>query len=153
MIKETVIQDQDKLLEIIKNSGQFDEDGLAYVEHTLEEHFPNPENALWYTAHDKTPVGVAYCTPEPMTSGTWNLLMLWVEQGLEGKGFGSSLVAKIEEELKNKNARLLIVETSGLDDFATARSFYEKYGFKREAHIKNFFDEGDDKLVYTKSLT
>lgn len=78
--------------------------------------------------------------------------MLWVEEGLEGKGFGSSLVKRIESDLLKKCARLLIVETSGLDEFKIARAFYEKLGFQLEARIKNFFDAGDDKLIYTKSL-
>ena len=87
-----------------------------------------------------------------MTSGTWNLLMLWVEDGHEGKGYGSALIDEIEQELQTKDGRLLIVETSGKDVFIVARKFYEKSGFKLEAIIKNFFEAGDDKLVYTKSL-
>lgn len=152
MIKKTIIDDREKLLSIIENSGQFDDDSLEHVRQTLDEHLSNPDQALWYTAHDHCPVGVAYCIPEPVTSGTWNLLMLWVEAGFEGKGFGSALVARIESDLLEKGARLLIVETSGLDEFEIARSFYEKSGFQLEARIKNFFDVGDDKLVYTKSL-
>lgn len=152
MIKETTINDRDKLLSIIKSSGQFDDESLEHVQQTLGEHLSNPSDALWYTAHDNEPVGVAYCKPEPMTSGTWNLLMLWLEEGFEGKGFGSSLVARIESDLLKQGARLLIVETSGLDEFEIARSFYEKSGFRLEARIKNFFDVSDDKLVYTKSL-
>ena len=152
MIKKTGAEDRTKLLSIIKKSGQFDNDGLQHVQQTLDEHLAGQDEALWYTAHDNEPVGVAYCTPEPMTSGTWNLLMLWVEAGFEGRGFGSALVTKIESELQQKGARLLIVETSGMDDFNTARLFYAKAGFQLEARIKNFFDAGDDKLVYTKSL-
>jgi ribosomal protein S18 acetylase RimI-like enzyme len=54
--------------------------------------------------------------------------------------------------LAEQDARLLIVETSGLPDFESARAFYVKCGFTQEARIKNFFAAGDDKIVYTKSL-
>lgn len=50
------------------------------------------------------------------------------------------------------NARLLMVETSGLPAFATARDFYAKCGFLHKATIKNFFADGDDKLVFTKPV-
>lgn len=51
-----------------------------------------------------------------------------------------------------KKARLLLVETSGLPDFSAARAFYEKHGFTREARIGDFYQEGDDKLVYVKKV-
>jgi ribosomal protein S18 acetylase RimI-like enzyme len=48
---------------------------------------------------------------------------------------------------------LLIVETSGLADFETARAFYDRCGFTQEARIQNFFAAGDDKIAYTKPLS
>ncbi len=152
MIKETTIDHKENLLSIIEKSGQFDEDGLKHVRQTLEDHLENPESAMWFTAFEKEPVGVAYCVPEPVSVGTWNLLMLWIEDGQEGKGYGSALLDRIERELLEMGARLLIVETSGTDDFAFARAFYEKLGFALEARIKDFFDDGDDKLVYSKRV-
>lgn len=152
-IRKTTAEDKEKLLSIIASSGQFDEDDLEFVRETLEEHLADPDSeALWYTAHEDEPVGVAYCIPEPLTSGTWNLLMLWLQSGLEGKGHGSALVKQLEEDLRERGGRLLIVETSGLDFFAAARAFYEKSDFNLEASIKDFYEPGDNKLVYTKSL-
>lgn len=152
MIVNTEESHKGPLLSIIEKSGQFDEDGLAYVKDTLDDHFKQPEKAIWLTALDGEPVGVAYCAPEPVTSGTWNLLMLWVKDGFEGQGIGKQLVFELESRLKSRQARLLIVETSQLKEFESARAFYEAYGFKQEAEIKNFFDAGDNKLVYTKPI-
>lgn len=152
MIKETTADHKEKLLSAMKASGQFDEAGLVHFRETLEEHLQEPNAALWFTAFDEEPVGVAYCIPEPVAVGTWNLLMLWVEDGLEDKGFGLELVSRIERELLEMGARLLVVETSGSDDFLFARSFYEESGFKIEATIKDFFDVDDDKLIYTKRV-
>ena len=108
--------------------------------------------AIWLTAIDYEPVGVAYCALEPVTSGTWNLRMLWVKEGFEGRGFGKQLVSELEKRLQAVKARLLIVETSQLPEFEAARAFYEKYGFDLEAEVKDFFDAGDNKLIYTKSV-
>ena len=153
MIVKTEETHREKLLSIIEASGQFDADGLAHVRSTLDAYFDHPDETIWLTAMDDAePVGVAYCAPEPVTSGTWNLLMLWMQEGYEGRGFGSALIAKIENAVKERQARLLIVETSQLPEFENARAFYEKCGFRLEAEIKNFFDAGDNKLIYTRPL-
>ena len=153
MIVKTTQQHQAALLAITEASGKFDADSLAYVADTLDAHWANPQQAIWLTAlADEQPIGVAYCAPEPVTNGTWNLLMLWVKDGFEGKGFGRALVSGVEDELRERGARLLIVETSQLPDFEPARKFYQNYGFKLEAEVKDFFDVGDNKLIYIKEL-
>ena len=153
MIVKTTQQHRAPLLAIIKASGKFDADGLAYVASTLDAYLANSEDAIWLTAlANAAPVGVAYCIPEPITDGTWNLLMLWLQEGFAGKGFGRALVAEVENELLNRNARLLIVETSQLPDFEPARKFYQNYGFQFAAEVKDFFAAGDNKLIYTKPL-
>jgi GNAT superfamily N-acetyltransferase len=152
VIRDTSPSDKHAVLQIIKDSGQFDDDGLAYVESTLDAHLSENSGALWLTADDGEPVGISYCNPEPVTSGTWNLLMLWTRKDREGQGFGAALVAQTEQRLRAKGARLLIVETSGLPDFEVARAFYAKCGFVHEATIKDFFAAGDSKLVYTKPI-
>jgi GNAT superfamily N-acetyltransferase len=153
VIRETCLGDKHAVLRIIMDSGQFDDDGLAYVASTLDAHLAEDSGALWLTADDGEPVGVSYCNPEPVTSGTWNLLMLWTRKDREGQGFGAALVAETERRLREKGARLLIVETSGLPDFEVARAFYAKCGFIHEATIKDFFAAGDSKLVYTKPIS
>jgi ribosomal protein S18 acetylase RimI-like enzyme len=152
VIRNTEAADSPAILSIVGESGQFDAGGLAHVERTLEQHLAGKSEGIWLTADDGKPVGVAYCTLEPVTSGTWNLLMLWVRSDRHGAGHGASLVQHLERELMGRAARLLIVETSGLPAFAGARSFYAKCGFVHEASIRDFFAAGDDKVVFTKQL-
>ncbi|MGL4611811.1 MAG: GNAT family N-acetyltransferase [Trueperaceae bacterium] len=152
MISKTTPHDVPAVLAIVGSSGQFDADALEHVEQTLEGHFATGSEALWLTADDGEIVGVAYCAPEPMTNGTWNLLMLWTRQDRHERGHGSALVKHVEDTLRESNIHLLIVENSSLDDFAPARRFYDRCGFQQEAQVRNFFAAGDDKLIYTKSL-
>lgn len=152
MIRETTAADTDALMRIVEDSGQFDTEGLAHVRGALDEHLAGNDDALWLTADDGEAIGVAYCAPEPVTSGTWNLLMLWMRQDRGNSGHGTALVERIEALLSAREARLLIVETSGLAAFDSARRFYNRCGFTEEARIRDFFARGDDKLVYTKAL-
>ena len=150
MIRATIAEDAPAILAMIE--GQFDAAGLEHVKATLDTYLIGDSQALWLTALEDEPVGVAYCAPEPVTSGTWNLLMLWTRQDRHRKGYGSALVGQVEVTLKERGVRLLIVETSGVDDFVPARNFYERCGFRQEARVRNFYAQGDDKLIYTKTL-
>ena len=49
-------------------------------------------------------------------------------------------------------ARLLLVETSSYVDFSATRAFYTKQGFINEAIIRNYYDVGEDKLIFTKNI-
>ena len=95
---------------------------------------------------------VAYCAPERMTSGTWNALLLAVRPDRQGRGIGRALMARVEALLAARGERLLLVETSGTDEFAHARGFYARIGYEREARVREYYDAGDDKVVYRKKL-
>ena len=154
MIRNLRDADESAVMNIVLNSGEFDADGVEHVRSSLAEHLANADSPeLWLVPEiDGAACGVAYTRPEPVTSGTWNLLMLWLAEGFEGQGLGTALVEETVAQLRTRGARLLIVETSGTDGFATARRFYERAGFTLEARIEDFFDTGDAKLVYTKRV-
>jgi ribosomal protein S18 acetylase RimI-like enzyme len=152
MIRPTIAADTAALMSIIESSGQFNADGIAHVKGTLEQYLNGETADIWLTADDSEPVAVAYCAAEAVTDGTWNLLMLWTRKDREGQGHGAALVKKVEHDLAARGARLLIVETSGLPAFETARAFYSKCGFQQEARIKDFFAAADDKIVFTKAV-
>lgn len=71
---------------------------------------------------------------------------------LQGKRLGSALVHAAEQYLKDKGQRMLIVDTSGTDDFGLTRKFYAKNGYEEEAHIRDFWAHGDDKVTFRKAL-
>lgn len=100
---------------------------------------------------DNRVVGFCYVRPEPLADGTWNLLAIGVRKDCQGLGYGTGLVAEVERALANQ--RVLIVETSGLDDYEATRSFYLKSGYDQEAIIRDYWAAGDDKVVFWKALS
>ncbi len=83
----------------------------------------------------------------------WKLYFLGVQPGQQGRGIGRALVAHVEEELREQGERVLIIETSGVDDYEATRTFYRSRGYDEEARIREFYGPGDDKVVFWKALT
>lgn len=109
--------------------------------------------ALWLTCHiNGEAVGFCYTVPEDFADGTWNMLALGVRPDLQGKRIGTALVAAAERHLKDKGQRILIVDTSGTDDFALTRKLYAQNGYEEEARIRDFWADGDDKVTFRKAL-
>lgn len=121
----------------------------------ITDYLENPESEeIWFTAteNDK-PISIGYCAPEKLTEGTYNLYAIGVRSDIQAKGIGSKMMEFIEDYLKINGHRILIVDTSGTDDFKATRSFYEKLGYNKEAVIRDFWSEGDDKVIYWKRLS
>ena len=117
------------------------------------DYFQNENNnELWFTYEDDKPVAIAYCAPEKMTEGTWNLYLIAVHPDYQGKSYGTAMMQYIEQVLTEKGEKLLLVETSGLKDFEPTRAFYRQCGYKKEATIREFYQAGEDKIIFRKSL-
>ncbi|MBQ4879111.1 GNAT family N-acetyltransferase [Pseudoalteromonas luteoviolacea] len=101
---------------------------------------------------DKQVIAIAYCSPERMTAGTWNLLLIAVLPSHQGHGVGRLLIEHIESALVQKQARIMLVETSGLPEYERTRKFYPQCGYTPVAVIPEYYGQGDDKIVFWKSL-
>ncbi|MEP2102643.1 MAG: N-acetyltransferase [Parasphingorhabdus sp.] len=95
---------------------------------------------------------VAYCRPEEMTDRTWNLLLIAVHPDCQGEGMGAALMNHIEEHLAARKQRVLIVETSGADALARTREFYRLCQYDQESRIRDYYEDGDDKITFWKAL-
>lgn len=108
---------------------------------------------IWLTDEDEDGVvAIAYCAREKMTEGTWNLFLIAVHPKRQGQGRGTAMVNYIEKMLAEKGERLLLVETSGLPEFERTRAFYRQCGYEEEARIREFYQRGEDKIVFRKAL-
>jgi GNAT superfamily N-acetyltransferase len=66
---------------------------------------------FWLTDDDDGPVGMAYCEPERMTAGTWNLQLIMIQGDRQGQGRGTQLLRAVEQAVMTRQGRMLIVET------------------------------------------
>lgn len=154
MIRPTTLDDKRSLIALAAATGLFESEQLLDLSAILDQHLVSDAEThdLWFTDDDNGPVGVAYVAPERMTEGTWNLYLIAVHPDRQRQGRGTALLRSIETTLANRGQRVLLVETSGLEDFAHVRTFYRKSGYNEEARIREFYKAGDDKVIFRKGL-
>lgn len=124
------------------------------LEEMISEYLKNPNSEeVWFTEikHGKA-ISIGFCAPEKLAEGTYNLYAIGVRSDFQSQGTGRRMMTFIENHLRANGHRILIVETSGIDDFELTRKFYEKLGYHREAVIRDFWKDGDDKVIFWKRL-
>lgn len=97
-------------------------------------------------------MGAAYYTPEVMAQGVMNLLFIGVDTNARRKGFGAALLSAFEKDVAAAKARLAIIETASDEMFSPAWALYRSHGYEAEARVRDFFDDGLDKLVFRKRV-
>jgi ribosomal protein S18 acetylase RimI-like enzyme len=151
MIRPITKADIEALKKVIDSNKLFPPDLLDEM---TADFFTNvAAQDIWLTKENEgIPIAIAYCAPERMTEGTYNLYLIAIHKEYQGQGIGTELMQYIENLLKQDSVRILIVETSGLSEFELTRKFYDKLGYKREATIREFYQVGEDKIVFWKKL-
>ncbi len=107
----------------------------------------------WLTDDDGGHITIAYYAPERMTSGTWNLYLIAVDPRCQSQGRGAAMMAYVERALAERGERILLVETSGLPEFERTRAFYRRIGYAEEGRIRDFYKQGEDKVIFRKALS
>ena len=149
-IRPTTADDIAGLTRVLDDTGLFPAELLPDM---LAPTLAGESADLWLTCHlDGAAVGLCYSVPEALTEGTWNMRALALRPDLQGRGHGTALVGAAERQLAAQGQRLLIVDTSGTEDFARTRAFYARCGYVEEARIRDFWAPGDDKVTFRKAL-
>jgi len=143
--------DIDGLKKVVDSSELFPSE---YLDEMISDYLNNPETQdIWFTnIDDNKPTAIGYCIPEKLTNGTYNLLAIGVSQDSQRRGIATEMMSYIEQQLKQIDGRILIVETSSDDAQIGARKFYDKIGYTQMAVIKDFWNDGEDKIIFWKKL-
>ena len=91
--------------------------------------------------------------PVPLTKGSYDIYWIAIHPKSQGKGFGRSLISYVETCIEEEQGRLLFIETSSKESYQNTVRFYRCLGFNEASRILNFYDIGDDKLVFVKSFS
>lgn len=155
MIRPITVNDSAALIALAVAAGMFPANETATLDKMLADYFGGNRDMGHICVFDDEggPRGVAYCAPEPATDRTWNLLMLAVHPDAQGQGHGAALVSYVENILRANGQRLLLIETSGLPSYARTRAFYVKCGYMEEARVRDYYQAGEDMILFRKVLS
>jgi ribosomal protein S18 acetylase RimI-like enzyme len=98
-------------------------------------------------------IGYACFGPTPLTENVWDLYWLAVDPSQQRHGAGRALMAAMEQEIVAEHARMLLIETSSIAEYQAARRFYESCDYRYQAVIHDFYEVGNDLIVYGKRFS
>lgn len=97
-------------------------------------------------------VGVAYWRPVEAADRVVDLTMLAVHPDVQGTGRGKALVRHAEDRARAAGQRLLLVQTSGTEQYRGSRRFYAGLGYEQVATVRDYWADGDDLVLFRKTL-
>lgn len=148
-------RDIKRVLEIVESTGFFYDHEVEIAAELVAERLAEGESTGYYFVFAEVDgITVAYSCfgPISMSKTCFDLYWIVTHNDYRGKGIGRKLLEETYSQAKNMGCKIIIAETSGLEHYAPTRAFYDSNKFEPEARIKNFYDEGDDKLFYTKRI-
>lgn len=156
MVRFMKNEDQEAILEILASNELFtpEEKDAAWNQIQVYLKHPRVEDYLIAVVEDKERDVVGFCSfgLNSITKGTFYLYWIAISPVKQMQGFGRELVCWVESRIENMGGRLIIVETSSREVYSAARKFYEALGFQKVSSLPNYYDEGDDQLIYAKYL-
>jgi ribosomal protein S18 acetylase RimI-like enzyme len=145
--------DRQQILAVTSRIENFTEDEKDTVRELWDEQTLKGQDVSGYNfvvaRHEGEVVGFACYGPRALTEGTYDLFWIAVDPSARRLGVGVALMRAAESEVRKRSGRLLIVETSGQEKYSPTRKFYEGVGYQKEAVIRDFYDAGDDLVIYT----
>lgn len=148
-------KDGPALIRMAKGIELFNSDDIETIKELWEE-FTEKGEKSWYhflAAFSGGEIcGFTCYGRRPLTEGTFDLYWAGVGQNFQGQGIGKLLLKRVEEEVRNLDGRLLIIETEGKPLYEPTRQFYLHAGCELEARIRDFYSPGNDLYIFTRHL-
>ncbi len=86
------------------------------------------------------------------TRNRFDLFWIVVADKFRGRDIGKQLISETEKKVCEEGGEKIYVETSSREPYYGTRQFYEKCNYKIDAIQKDYYDDGDDKVIYVKDI-
>lgn len=147
--------DPKSIRDIVVSTNFFYDHEVEIAVELVEERLSEGESTGYYFVFAEVEgFTAAYSCYGPITMSKTSFDLYWIatHNDFRGKGIGKKLLEETCNQASSMGCTIIIAETSGLEHYAPTRAFYDSNKFKLEARLKDFYDEGDDKLFYTKRI-
>lgn len=148
--------DRDAVADLIVSAGNFNQAeidcALELVDIYLTDKNQTDYRMMVVEGPGKRVCGYVCWGPVPLTKGTYDLYWIATHPDFRGHGFGHKLMSYVEGRIRENKGRLLVAETSSKESYKGTIEFYRRLGYEETSRIRDFYDIGDDKLIFTKRL-
>ncbi|MCB9683479.1 MAG: GNAT family N-acetyltransferase [Alphaproteobacteria bacterium] len=156
MRDEVVAADEAAVRALVAATRMFHDDEVDVAAELVRERLTKGDESgyhfLMADAEDGSLSGYACFGPIPCTRSSWDLYWIAVDPGLQGQGLGRALLEASEGRVAALGGTRVYVDTSGRPDYEPTRAFYERCGYAVGAHLRDFYDVGDGKVIFEKVL-
>jgi len=157
--KETKQEDLKDFRELLSSSGFFYDYEIEAAEDFLKYQLEDGDESgiHYYMAEDKSVdggkvIGFICFGFDTCTLTSWLLYWMGVHNDYRSKGLGGRLLKKFEEYVISKGGKKIVLETAGRELYKPTRDFYEKYGYREEGIVPDYYSEGDARVTYVKDV-
>src|SRR5262249_35748322 len=145
MIRDTIPADTPILLSLAQETGVFKPYEIVALQEVLDD-FHETMHKLGHRCVtcelERKTTGFAYYAPAAKTDRAWYLYWIAVTKKIQAKGIGGELLAHAEQDIRQRNGRIMFIETSSLPHYDLTRRFYLKNGYKHATSLKDYYAEG-----------
>jgi ribosomal protein S18 acetylase RimI-like enzyme len=154
MIRAMKPPDKAPVLGLIRATGFFTPAEVDVAEELIDVYLEDPEQKdyrIVVLENDrKDAVGYLTWGPTPLTEDAYDLYWMAVSPAEQGRGRGKALVGWLEDEVRRRDGRLIIIETSSQPKYRGTRQFYIDLDYKEVARVPDYYRAGDDRVIYAK---
>jgi ribosomal protein S18 acetylase RimI-like enzyme len=152
---EVIVTDPMAVENIVSSSGFFRPDEIPVaVELVTERLEKGPECGYEFIIAEVDQRTVAYACFGLIacTLNSYDLYWIATHEDYRGKGIGKIVLREVEKAIRDRGGKAIYVETSYLPKYEPSRAFYVGNNYVEKARFEDFYDDGDDKVVYVKRL-
>jgi len=156
MIRSLVQKDRERLHSILVSTNVFTSEEIAVamelIDVVLKDRYQKDYQIDCMVDAQDQPIGYICYGPAPMTEGTYDLYWIVVDPQYQSQGIGSTLLDFLEEVVRQRRGRMILIDTSSIPQYDGTQKFYLSKGFHEVARVPDYYHPGNDRITFCKKL-
>ena len=149
--------DRAPILAVARDVGVFDAEEVGVVAELFDGYLRDPIQSGFNFLSERDPAssalrGFACWGPTSLSRGAADLYWIATARDAQGQGVAAALFRAVEDAARAAGRWLIVIWTSSRPNYAAARSFYLRAGCEQTLQLTDFYDRGDDLVVFVRRL-
>ena len=150
-------EDRAPILAVARDVGVFDAEEVDVVAELFDGYLRDAIQSGYNFLSDRDPetgaiLGFACWGPTSLSRGAADLYWIATTPGAQGRGVAAGLFRAVEAAARAAGRWLIVIWTSSRPNYEAARNFYQRLGCELTLQLTDFYDRGDDLVVFVRRL-